>query len=181
MAHHVMDSRVILVVAMIGLALGCSCSKTDQSLEEKRQNAIQVIRQYHSATKNPVQAKFARDVLAALNLANVATLKKPLVATAVIVQDEKQACRFYLLWIEDFPSIDAVEFKYGVNPPIIFQIPDADLETNLSESKRTVVFTTGYNWGSGTDFAENMSRSPARMISVLGFSAAENQLQIGRL
>src|SRR5665213_1665512 len=107
-----MNNRIILILALLGLALGCSCSETNESLEDRKQNAILFIQQYHSASKNPVQAKLARDVLAALKSANVTTLKNPLVPTAVIVQDENQACRLHLFWIEDHPSIDAVELKY---------------------------------------------------------------------
>lgn len=150
-------SCFILVVTLLGLALVCSCSEGDQSLEGKRQYAIQVIEQYHSASKNPFMAKSAHDVLSALRSSSVASLKRPPVACAEIVQDEKRACRLHLYWIEDSPSIDSVELKHGDNHSIIFQIPDTDVKANRNESQHTVVFTTGYNWDGITGFAEEMS------------------------
>ena len=164
--NQVKHLKTVFISTLI-LVLCCSCAGRKGAVEARRQKAIEDIQQYHLSSKNPVVAKSSGTVLFALQSASIVTLKKPTVAYAVLVEDRNKSFRLHVFWIEDHPSVDAVEFKYRKNlTPTVLPIPAMDLRYNESQSKRTVEFSTGYEWRAASGFAASVGQLNPRELEV---------------
>ena len=159
-----MKIQVALIVGW--LALACSCSPKVLSVEARRQNAIHevegVLAQNGSSNDDTV-SQHARAVLDALNLANADSLRKPVVARAVFQQVlhfpsgfPVPPCELFVVWIEDQPSVIALELKCQDNPSMVFPIAPPDLNGNLMSARRTVVFGAHQSWASISDFEKTL-------------------------
>lgn len=170
-----MKIQVSLIVGW--LVLACSYSPKVMAVEERRQSAIHEVGLHlgqNGASSDDTRPQLDRALLDALNSANADSLRKPVEVSAVLHQlihfprgFPITPCGLFVVWIEDQPSVIALELKYRNNPSMVFPMTPPDMNGNLMSARRTVVFSAHQSWTSISDFEKTM-----------GWVSGTNDLQV---
>ena len=150
----------MLVFLLFLLVSGCGLNRT--SIENRRDYSIQFIQQNWVNSKHESEAKMGNDILDVLKVSNSKTLEQPEIASAYIVGRANRTnlnqvyyFDFYVLWIEDRPSINAIEFSLpGLDSNIELPISEADAKDNQTLVDKSVVFTARNQWTKGSEVGD---------------------------
>jgi hypothetical protein len=151
---------VMLVFLLFLLASGCGLNRA--SVENRRVNSIQFVQQTWVNSKHKSEVKMGREVLDALIASNSNTLEQPEIASAYIAGfpnltnlNQVYYFDFYVLWIEDRPSVNEVEFSLpGLDSNIELPISDADANDNQTLVDKSVIFTARNQWTKGSKIGD---------------------------
>jgi len=103
-----------------------------------------------------------REILDALKVSSSKTLEQPEIASAYVVGNANLTdlnhvdhFDFYVLWIEDRPSVNQVEFSLpGSDTNIELPISDADAKDNQTLVDQGVIFTARNRWTKGSEIGD---------------------------
>ena len=140
-------SCFVFSLGILGLGLASGCLASEKSFEAKREFAIKFNRERLASTKNEVQRKWITDILSSLTETNYNSISRPIIASAILAKGKNGNYGLFVFWIEDYPSVDAVEFRFSSRvPPETIPIPEVILKQNLAAGKDTVVFGSEFQW-----------------------------------
>lgn len=123
-------------------------------LKKRLEYAIEYENKYGSKRKNEIIAKSHRDTLATLLQTNVDKLKKPEIATSFLVGTKEDTYRFYLVWLEDKPSVDKIQIRFNkCSNPLTLPISKGDKQLNQEVSDKTVAYSIVYEWKQSNEIA----------------------------
>lgn len=152
---------------ILTLPLISGCVPNRESTENRRVNSIQFVQKSWANSEHTSEAKMGREILDALKASNTKTLKQPQIASAYIVGianrtnlNDVDHYDLFVLWIEDRPSINQVEFSLlGLDSNIGLPISDADANDNQMVAKQGVVFTARNQWKEGSEIGNILDSS----------------------
>jgi hypothetical protein len=142
-----MQNYAVLAVGILGLGLISSCSAGNRSFESRRQFAIQHNRERLASSKNEVPKKWSEDNLSALASINDKAVSDPVLTSAILAKGENGAYGIFVFWIEDYPSVDGIEFRLSEEGSgIVVPISDSKLKRMQADARDTIVFGMEYDW-----------------------------------
>jgi len=150
--------KLLRAAPLLALLL-VACSAGRPSVESRRKASVEVLEKHYASSTNPVLAKFAKDVLGSLQSPDHGSLEQPSIAFAVLVRDKDGSCRLHLTWIEENPSIDAIEVNYSdTTPSFVSTLSEEERSSHRADAKAMVHFSTGQQWSKDTQTAAAIAR-----------------------
>jgi hypothetical protein len=154
-----MNREISAIIVLLAFLLVSGCGLNRVSTENRRVNSIQFVEKNWVNSKHIMEAKTGREILDALRVSSPKTLKQPEIASAYIAGianltnlNQVYYFDFYVLWIEDRPSVNQVEFSLpGLDSNIEFPISDVDAKYNRMVVDQGVIFTARNRWEIGSE------------------------------
>ncbi len=153
--------RIQSIYISIGLALVallCGCSTYKNSIEAKRQFAINRQQHVFIHSKSPIFRQWGTNILSMLSSADTDTLKHPHFASATIGRDRDNEYRLYVFWLENKPSIDGVELRLSKTNSVMLDVPASDAKENEKTSKVSVVMVASWIWSGTNNIADKLDK-----------------------
>ncbi len=142
--------------AIISLIFLSSCS-SNTAFNARRDFAIQLNQESLNSSKNTVRLKWSKDVLLALDSTDVKNVTNPKLASAIFAKGENGSYGLFVFWIQNVPTIDAVELQFDdKTDSIVIPIPELELKQNQSTAKQTIVFDCELQWESTSALWKNL-------------------------
>ena len=142
-----MKITTTFIVAIVGLPLLFGCSPARQSFETRRDVAIQSAKDGLVTFTNVVPTKYNKDNLSALISIGDGIIKTPLVSSAVLVRRSGATYIFFVFWIENYPSVSAIELKLNNQiQPIIIPTDASQTKLNEKDAETSIVFSSEHTW-----------------------------------
>lgn len=166
-----MRNEFISIIGLLAIALLLGCGAGGASNENRHQSAIRYHEERLASIRNPIQAKWYKDILSRLRATKPGTISKPQVASATLLKRKDGTYGLFVFWLEDHPTVDAVELEIkGDGTPLTLPIPEQELKQNESAAKDTIVFGCEYHWDEMSPIQkklESMTNAPGLRVRLL--------------
>jgi hypothetical protein len=143
-----MKTLVLLAIGVLGLVFLSSCSQSNRSVQTRLESAIQYNTERLASTKNQIQSQWISDILSALKAVNIKFIEHPQLASAVLVGRTNGSYGLLVFWIEKYPSVDGVAFRFNKESPhpVMLSISETELKRMRAQAIDTVVFGNENDW-----------------------------------
>lgn len=85
--------------------------------------------------------------MSALASINDKAVSDPVLTSAILAKGENGAYGIFVFWIEDYPSVDGIEFRLSEEGSgIVVPISDSKLKRMQADARDTIVFGMEYDW-----------------------------------
>lgn len=132
-----MKVRILAVAVVFGL-LNTGCTSQQRSLDRRRLDAIELIEKHHLDRSNPFMDRQARETLNGLLSSTAESLKKPCITFAGL--NRNGALTLLVTWVEDSPSVDAVEYRIANGRTLSLVIDEEEKAELRKQAIGTVQF-----------------------------------------
>jgi hypothetical protein len=145
--------RLCFAFVLLGLLCGAGCQSRD-SIEKRLQTSIEF--EHRRPKDTPAMKKASDQILAVLQSSTKSTLKTPAVGAAFMGL-ERNKYRMFLFWVEENPTIDAVELNFaGITATNA--ISKYSMDSNKMEAEGHVVFLAIFNWEKDSELWSELAK-----------------------
>jgi hypothetical protein len=142
-----MKITTTFIVEIVSLSVLFGCSPAGRSFEDRRDFSIQSAKDGLITFTNVIPAKYNKDNLSALMSIGNGIVKTPHVSSAILLRRSSAAYNLYVFWIENYPSVNAVELKLNNQTrPIVMPAGESQTKLNEKDAETSIVFSKEQTW-----------------------------------